>query len=81
MRVSKSPNGLPSWAARVRRLTHLGPLVRVEIALDDGTELVAQIPNDRSRELALAPGDAVYVTPRDVKVFQDGRAFVEDYVI
>ena len=35
----------------------------------------------QDRELALADGEDIYVTPRDLKVFHETKAFVENYVI
>jgi sulfate transport system ATP-binding protein len=81
LEISRERDHRPSWPARVRRKTHLGALVRLELTLVDGTDLLVQLPSDRARELALEQGEDVHVTPKDVKVFHGEKAFVENYVI
>ncbi|HEX8202433.1 MAG TPA: sulfate ABC transporter ATP-binding protein [Isosphaeraceae bacterium] len=79
--ITRHRNGRPSWPARVNRLTPLGGLVRLDLVLPDGMSLHVQITRERSRELALASGDDVFVAPKDMKVFHDKKGFVENYVI
>jgi sulfate transport system ATP-binding protein len=79
--VTRTRNGRPSWTARIRRLTPLGGLVRLDLTLLDGTSLHVQITRERSLELGLSDGEHVYVTPKDLKVFHEAKAFVENYVI
>ena len=79
--VTRKINGRPAWRARVDRLTRLGPLVRLELTLPDGTNLLVQLTRERCLELNLAEGESVFVTPKDMKVFRPEAEFVEDYVI
>jgi sulfate transport system ATP-binding protein len=79
--VARERNGRPAWSARIRRLTPLGGTVRLDLTLLDGTSLNVQLTRERCLQLALADGEVVYVTPRDLKVFHEARAFVENYVI
>jgi sulfate transport system ATP-binding protein len=82
LEVTRGGNGRPGWVARVQRLTPLGGLVRLELALHDGTALLVQLTRERSLELALSEGDDIHVAPRDLKVFPgQPMEFVEDYVI
>ncbi|MFO0958321.1 MAG: sulfate ABC transporter ATP-binding protein [Isosphaeraceae bacterium] len=81
LEVSRERDARPSWSATIRRLTHLGPLVRLELTLDDGTDLQVHLPNARARELSLEEGEGVHVMPKDVKVFHGDQAAVENYVI
>jgi sulfate transport system ATP-binding protein len=60
------PGSIP---AVVRRVHSAGPLVRVELLADSGRPIHAELSHDRCRALALAPGQTVFVTPREVKVF------------
>jgi len=56
--------------ASVRFIAAAGPTVRVELQREDtGVSLDAEITRDRFRELALAVGDKVSVTPRNLRVF------------
>ena len=68
--VAREVNGRPAWTARVDRLTRLGPLVRLELTLPDGTSLLVQLTRERCLELDLAEGESVFVTPKDMKVFR-----------
>ncbi|MDR3634991.1 MAG: sulfate/molybdate ABC transporter ATP-binding protein [Isosphaeraceae bacterium] len=68
--IARAHNDGTSWPARVSRLVPLGALERVEVGLRDGTDLQIELTRERSRELALLPGDDVYVTPRESKVFR-----------
>ncbi|WP_435009718.1 sulfate/molybdate ABC transporter ATP-binding protein [Tundrisphaera lichenicola] len=82
LELTRQSDGRPAWFARVRRLTPLGGLVRVELNLADGTNLLVQLTRERSLELQLVDGDAIYVVPRDLKVFHGHEApVVADYVI
>ena len=59
--------------ASVRFIAAAGPTVRVELQREDtGVSLDAEITRDRFRELALAVGDKVSVTPRNLRVFDPG---------
>ena len=59
-----------SFAARVERLLPLGGAVRVELSAPAyGGVIEAELDLRRSEALALAPGDAVHVAPRRVRVF------------
>ena len=79
--VTRERNGRPAWTARVRRLTPLGGLVKLDLTLLDGTSLHVQLTRERSLSLGLTGGENVFVTPKDWKVFRESPAFVENYVI
>jgi sulfate transport system ATP-binding protein len=59
-----------STAGRVERIVHLGFEVRVELRLDDGRDVWAQVTRDEAEELELAPGGEIFVRPRRAKVFR-----------
>jgi sulfate transport system ATP-binding protein len=79
--VTRIRNGRPAWTARIRKLIPLGGQVRLDLILLDGTSLNVQLSRERCLELALNDGEVVYVTPKDMKVFSETKAFVENYVI
>jgi sulfate transport system ATP-binding protein len=81
LEVVRRRNGRPCWPARVNRLVPLGGWVRLDLSLQDGTELQVQLDRERFHALALNRGDDVYVAPKDFKVFHDTRPFVQNYVI
>ncbi len=82
MEVSRDSDGRPGWFARIKRLTPLGGLVRLELSLPDNTRVLVQMTRERCRELNLRDGEGIFVVPRNWKVFhQKSENFVQDYVI
>jgi sulfate/thiosulfate transport system ATP-binding protein len=79
--IARERNGRPAWPARIRRLIPMGGLVRLDLTLLDGTALHVQLTRERCLQLELAHGEDVFVTPKDLKVFHDAKAFVGNYVI
>jgi sulfate/thiosulfate transport system ATP-binding protein len=68
LELSLEPNGATEGASVVR-VVHLGFEVRVELRLEDGRELVAQVTREECDALELEPAGPVYVRPRRAKVF------------
>jgi sulfate transport system ATP-binding protein len=59
-----------SFAARVERVVPLGAATRIELtAPAHGGTVAVELDPRRSEALALAPGDAVHLSPRRVRVF------------
>ena len=71
LEVSRRLNGHSAWPGLVRQVVPLGGLVRLEVVLRDGTELRAQVSRERRSELALQPGDEIFIAPRELRVFDD----------
>ena len=63
-----------SQIARIMRIVHLGFEVRVELELDDGKHVWAQVTKAQLEELALEDGQSVYVRPRRQRVFNGSGA-------
>jgi sulfate/thiosulfate transport system ATP-binding protein len=68
LELRRESNGA-TRAARVERVVHLGFEARVELALDDGVELWAQMTQEQCEELELEPGSLVHVRPRRARTF------------
>jgi len=68
LELSSEPNGYTTPGA-IERVVHLGFEVRVELLLEDGRDVWAQVTRDEAERLELAPGGTVYVRPRRAKVF------------
>ena len=62
------PNG-EGERAIVERVVHLGFEVRIELRLEDGREVHAQVTREEAQRLELVQGATVYVRPRHTKVF------------
>ncbi len=62
------PNGATK-EAMIERVLHLGFEVRVELVLQDGHRLVAQVTRDDAEQLELHEGQIVFVRPSRERVF------------
>ncbi len=72
--VSLRP-GEDTVPATLRRLSHMGRDLQVEVVLESGEVVVAQVPRDQIDHTALVPGDQVHIVSRQA------RTFVPDYSI
>ena len=68
LELSSEPNG-NTTAGTIERVVHLGFEVRVELVLEDGRDVWAQVTRDEAKRLELARGGSVHVRPRRTKVF------------
>jgi sulfate transport system ATP-binding protein len=69
--LDKHRNGALGLAATIEHISPSGSVTRVLVAVHDGgTKLNVDLQPARARELALKKGDAVFVTPREVRVFE-----------
>jgi len=69
LEVRRERNGQPCWKARVKRVTPLGGVVRLELSIDDHHGINLELPSDQSFDLNPTHGDAVFVIPRQINVF------------
>jgi sulfate transport system ATP-binding protein len=69
LELARERNGKPSWPGRVVRITPLGALVRLDVKLDDGTDVRVEITRERHAALQPSVGSAFFVTPRESTVF------------
>jgi sulfate transport system ATP-binding protein len=68
--IDHTANGAAHLPARVVHLCPAGPVTRVQLKSSDfDLELNVDLSPNRSAELALKPGDNVFVSPRRVRVF------------
>ena len=76
LEIDRSQLDATAIGAVVRHIQKLGPAVRVTLALESSGELLeAELTRDTFQSLGLQQGEAVFVRPRQVRVF------VEDYQI
>jgi sulfate transport system ATP-binding protein len=72
------PRGEASQEAMVERVVHLGFEVRVELTLQNGEHIWAQITRSQAEELELGKAGIVYVRPARKKTFRDGHPRTEE---
>jgi sulfate transport system ATP-binding protein len=65
-----APNGTTS-EAMIERLVHLGFEVRVDLVLQDGQRLLAQVSREDAEQLELRQGQIIFVRPSRVRVFSN----------
>ena len=63
-----TPNG-STHEAMIQRVIHLGFEVRVELVLDDGEHMWAQVSRNEAEELELEEGQIVFARPAEMRVF------------
>jgi len=68
--IARQPNGGDHFRARIKHINSAGPLVKVEAVTEWGALVHVELSQDRFRNLALLKDEAVFVIPRDVKVFE-----------
>jgi sulfate transport system ATP-binding protein len=68
LELTRESNGT-TRPARVERVIHLGFEARVELELDNGEGLWAQMTQEQCEELDLEPGSRVHVRPRRARTF------------
>jgi sulfate transport system ATP-binding protein len=74
--IDRSPQDATALPAAIRHIQKLGPTVRVTLAVSGSGELLeAELTRDGYQSLGLQLGEAVFVRPRQLRVF------VEDYQI
>jgi sulfate/thiosulfate transport system ATP-binding protein len=64
------PNGTTS-EAMIERLVHLGFEVRVDLVLQDGQRLLAQVSREDAEQLELAQGQIIFARPSRTRVFSN----------
>ena len=68
--ITRTAGADSDFAAMIKYVASTGPTVRLELQrIDNGQMLEAEIPRERYRELQLAVGDRVGVSPRNLRVF------------
>jgi sulfate transport system ATP-binding protein len=73
MEIERESNGHPQFAAQVVHINSAGPIVKVDLVTPSGHEIHSQISHERYQELKLRKGDSVFVSPRDMQVFESPR--------
>ena len=75
--IDRFPNGKSSIEARVMQINPAGSVAKVRVMSDEfGLALNVDLPLERYSQLELKVGDAIFVSPRKVRVFAPG-----DYAI
>jgi sulfate transport system ATP-binding protein len=68
--IARVPNGGDYFGARIKHINAAGPFVKVEAVTEWGALVRVEMSQERFRCLQLLKNEAVFVIPKDVKVFQ-----------
>ena len=63
-------NGGSHFRARIKHINSAGPLVKVEAVAEWGDPVHIEMSQERFKGLQLTKDEAVFVIPKDVKIFQ-----------
>jgi sulfate/thiosulfate transport system ATP-binding protein len=70
LEITRHPNGANHFRATTRHINAAGPLVKIEAVTDWGATVHVEMSQEQFHSLALAKGEAVFITPKDAAVFQ-----------
>ncbi len=69
LQIERHLNGTPAIAAAVARINPAGSVAKIALTLAGGGDIQVELPQDRYRELDLQPGETVYVSAKQARVF------------
>ena len=69
MNIERQPHQPNPLSVRVKHINSAGPLVKVELSTERGERLHVEMSHERYEELQLRKDEAVFVSPRDLKLF------------
>jgi ABC-type sulfate/molybdate transport systems ATPase subunit len=68
--IDRQPNGGDHFRAKIKHINSAGPLVKVEAIAEWGALIHVEISQERFQNLRLVRDEAVFVIPKDVRVFK-----------
>jgi sulfate transport system ATP-binding protein len=68
--IDRQANGGDHFRAKIKHINSAGPLVKVEAITEWGAVIHVELSQERFQTLHLVKDEAVFVIPKDVKVFQ-----------
>src|SRR5881392_441088 len=74
LEIDREPNGGSHFRAHIKHINAAGPLVKVEAVAEWGDPVHIEMSQERFRDLQLIKDEAVFVIPKDVKVFANHDA-------
>lgn len=72
--LARQPSGQGCFKASVQHINAAGSIAKITLANGTNNAIQVEMSQERYRELGLAKGDEVFVTPKDMKVFADDYA-------
>jgi sulfate/thiosulfate transport system ATP-binding protein len=69
LEIRRQPNDQNHFRATITHINSAGPLVKVQAVSEWGSPVHIELSQERFRDLQLTRNEAVFVTPKEVKVF------------
>lgn len=74
LEIRRQPDDENHFRATIKHINSAGPVVKVEAVSEWGSPVHIELSQERFRDLQLTRNEAVFVTPREVKVFDSDPA-------
>jgi sulfate transport system ATP-binding protein len=74
LEIRRQPNDQNHFRATIKHINSAGPLVKVEAVSEWGSPVHIELSQERFRDLQLTRNEAIFVTPKEVKVFDGDPA-------
>jgi len=69
LEIQRQPNGGPNFRATIKHINSAGPLVKIEAVAEWGAPVHVELSQEKFQELQLAKDEAVFIIPKELKVF------------
>jgi sulfate transport system ATP-binding protein len=69
LEIHRQPNGGRHFRAVVKHINRAGPRVKIDALTEWGDLVQVELPQEKFRELRLSRDEAVFLTPKEMKVF------------
>jgi sulfate transport system ATP-binding protein len=74
LEITRQPNGANHFRATTTHINAAGPVVKVDATTEWGAPVHVEMSQERFQALRLTKNEVVFVTPKDITVFQKGQA-------
>jgi len=69
LEIHRQPNGGANFRATIKHINSAGPLVKIEALTEWGAPVHVELSQEKFGELQLAKDEAVFIIPKELKVF------------
>jgi len=70
LEIHRQPNGDSHFRATIKHINSAGPLVKIEAQAEWGVSVRVEMSQEKFRDLQLVRNEAVFIVPKELKVFQ-----------
>jgi sulfate transport system ATP-binding protein len=70
LEIHRESNGAANFRATIKHINSAGPLVKIEAVAEWGEPVHVEMSQEKFRDLQLLKNEAVFIVPRETKVFQ-----------